>query len=38
MELFSQRTEECQNLKYECLIIVDPKYIEVSSLAVLNIK
>ena len=24
--LFSQRTEECQNLRYESLIIVDHKY------------
>ena len=38
IELFFQGTEECQNLRYECLIIIDPKYIEISSLAVLNIK
>ena len=37
-ELFSQGTEECQNLRCECLIIVDPKYIEISSLAVFTIK
>ena len=38
IELFSQGTDECQNLRYECLIIVDPKYIEISILALLNIK
>ena len=38
IELFFQGTEECQNLRYECLIIIDPKYIEISSLAVLNIQ
>ena len=37
-EPFSQRTEECHNLRYESLIIADPKYIEISTLAVLNIK
>ena len=34
---FFQWTEECQNLRYECLIIVAPKYVEISSLTVLNI-
>ena len=34
---FSQGNENCQNLRYESLIIVDLKYIEVSSLAVFNI-
>ena len=38
IELFFQRSEECQNLRYECLIIIDPKYIDISSLAVLNIQ
>ena len=28
----------CQNLRYESLIVVDPKYIENSNLSVLNIK
>ena len=27
IELFFQGTEECQNLRYECLTIIDPKYI-----------
>ena len=27
-----------ENLRYESVIIVDPTYIEISSLAVLNIK
>ena len=30
--------EECQNLRYESLITIDAKYIEISSLAVLSIK
>ena len=34
---FSQGSENCQNLRYESLIIADLKYIEISSLAVLNI-
>ena len=34
---FLAGTGECQNLRYGCLIIVDPKYIEIFSLAVLNI-
>ena len=38
IELFFQGTEECQHLRYECLIIIDPKYIEVSCFAVLNIQ
>ena len=38
IELFSQGAKDCQNLRYESLIIVDPKYIKVFSLAVLNIK
>ena len=38
IELFFQGTEECQNVRYECLIIIDPKYTEISSLAVLNIQ
>ena len=38
VNFFSQGTGKCQNLRYECLIIVDPKYIVISSLAVLNIK
>ena len=38
IELFFQGTKECQNLRYEGLIIIDPKYIEISSLAVLNIQ
>ena len=37
-ELFSQGTEDCQSLRYENLIIVDSKYIEMSSLAVLRRK
>ena len=35
---YSQGTEDCQNLRYEGLIISDPKYIAISSLTVLNIK
>ena len=38
IELFFEGIEERQNLRYECLIIIDPKYIKISSLAVLNIK
>ena len=34
IELVSQGTENCQNLKYEGPEIVDPKYIEISSFAV----
>ena len=30
-ELYSQGTDERQNLRYEGLIIVDPKYIEIST-------
>ena len=37
-ERFSQENKNCQTLRYENLIIVSPKYIEISSLAVLNIK
>ena len=36
IELFYQGTNDCQNLRYEILIIVDPKYVEISGLAVLN--
>ena len=38
IEIFSQGTKERQNLRYESLIIIDPKNEEISSLAVLNIK
>ena len=38
IELFSQGTKSCQTLKYDSLIIVNPKYIKIPSLAVLNIK
>ena len=38
IELWPQGTDDCQNLRYETLIIVDFKYIEVSSLTVLNLK
>ena len=38
IDLFSQGTEDCQNVRCESLIIVDSKCIEISSLAVLNIK
>ena len=31
-------TEDCQNFRYESLIIAYPKYIEISILAVLNMK
>ena len=31
IELFSQGTEGCQNLRYESLIIVDPKCIKFQS-------
>ena len=37
IELFSQGTDECKNVRYESQIIVVPKYIEISSLAVLKI-
>ena len=29
IELFFQATEDCKNLRYEGLIIVDPKYIKI---------
>ena len=32
IDLFSKGAENCQNLTYESLIIVDPKSIEISSL------
>ena len=38
IELFFQGIEKCQNLRYECIITIDPKYIEISSLTVLNIQ
>ena len=38
IELSSQVTEDLQNLKYEILSIIDPKYIEISCLSVVNIK
>ena len=31
-------SKDCQNLKYGSLLIVDPQCIEITSLAVLNIK
>ena len=37
-ELFSQGNEDYQNLRYKSLIIVNPKYIKISNLVVLNIK
>ena len=36
-ELFSKRTEGCQNLRSKILIIIHPKYIEIFGLTVLNI-
>ena len=33
-----EETEDCQNLRQESLIIVDLKYVEISILAILNIK
>ena len=33
---FSRKGQNCKNLRYEGLIIIDSKYIEISSLAVLN--
>ena len=38
IDLFSQGTENCQNLRHESLIIVNPKYIEIFSLSVLNVE
>ena len=29
-KIFSQGTNDCHNLKYASLIIVDPRYIEIS--------
>ena len=37
IELFSVETDYCQKSRYESLIIVDPKYIKISSFAVLKI-
>ena len=38
IELISQGSENCQNLRYESLIIVDHNYVEMPSFTVLNIK
>ena len=38
IKLFSQETENCQNLGYESLIIIRLKYIEISRLAIWKIK
>ena len=35
---FSEGTVKCHNLRYKRMVIVDPKYINISSLAVLNMK
>ena len=32
-EFFSKEPEDCRNLTYESLVIVDAKYIKISSLA-----
>ena len=33
IELFSKGIEDCKNFLYGSLVIVDPKYIEINSLA-----
>ena len=38
LEFFAQGIENCQNLRYESLVIVDRKYEEIFSLTVLNVK
>ena len=37
IELFSKETEHNENLRYESLIVADPKYVQISSLFVLKI-
>ena len=35
IQIFSEETEDCQNLRFESLIIVDTEYIETFSVALL---
>ena len=37
-KLFFQGSEKCQNLRYESLIVVDPKYIDIASLYCIEYK